>query len=234
MSAKPALITLLSRTSLFGGLAGEDLDACAGAFKQAEHAKGEMIFARGDPPTHIYLIEKGRVRLSVPAPNARKLSFRHTAAGELFGEIGALDGGPRTADAEAMTPATLHRLERGAFEALWSARPRIAAQVVAFLCERLRETTTQLEAIAVLPLEVRLAQFLLSALEGQTAPPGRRVPLELGFSQGELSHLLGASRPKVNAAMGQLEKAGAIGRTIDRLFCDPDKLSAIAKRDADD
>jgi CRP/FNR family cyclic AMP-dependent transcriptional regulator len=85
----------------------------------------------------------------------------------------------------------------------------------------------------VLPIEVRLAQFLLSALEGQTAPPGRRVPLELGFSQGELSHLLGASRPKVNAAMGQLEKAGAIGRTIDRLFCDPDKLSAIAKRDAD-
>jgi CRP-like cAMP-binding protein len=234
MSARPALIALLSRTSLFGGLAGGDMDACAAAFKQVEHLKGQMIFARGDPPTHIYLIEKGRVRLSVSAPNARKLSFRHAAAGELFGEIGALDGGPRTADAEAMTATTLHRLERSAFESLWSARPKIATQVVAFLCERLRETTNQLEAIAVLPLEVRLAQFLLSALEGQTAPPGRRVPLELGFSQGELSHLLGASRPKVNAAMGQLEKAGAIGRTIDRLFCDPDKLSAIAKRHADD
>jgi CRP/FNR family transcriptional regulator, cyclic AMP receptor protein len=65
------------------------------------------------------------------------------------------------------------------------------------------------------------------------APPGRRVPLDLGFSQGELSQLLGASRPKVNAAMGMLEQAGAIKRTLDRIFCDPGKLDEIARRAID-
>jgi len=233
MSDRLALITLLSRTSLFGGLAVEDLAACAAAFVEAHYPKGKAIFSRGEAGTHIYLVEKGRIRLSVSTAGDRKLSFRHAVAGDLFGEIAALDGGPRTADASALTAATVHTLERNAFRALWSARPTVAAQVVTFLCERLRATTTQFEAVAFLPLEIRLAQFLLSALAGRTAPAGKRVPLEIGFSQGELSHLLAASRPKVNAAMGQLEKAGAIGRTLDRIFCDPDKLAEIAKRDVD-
>ncbi|MGE3869658.1 MAG: helix-turn-helix domain-containing protein, partial [Pseudorhodoplanes sp.] len=68
------------------------------------------------------------------------------------------------------------------------------------------------------------------ALAGRSAPPGKRVPLELGFSQSELAFLLGASRPKVNAALGTLEAAGALGRTQDRLFCDPVKLADIAQR----
>jgi hypothetical protein len=50
-----------------------------------------------------------------------------------------------------------------------------------------------------------------------------------GFSQSELALLLGASRPKINVALGMLEKAGAVGRTSDRLFCDPAKLAAIAQ-----
>ena len=50
----------------------------------------------------------------------------------------------------------------------------------------------------------------------------------MAFSQGELAQLLGASRPKVNAALGALEQAGAIRRTADRLFCAPDLLARAA------
>ena len=84
--------------------------------------------------------------------------------------------------------------------------------------------------IALYPVEVRLARFLLIALKGQSSQGGKRIPLELGFSQGELAQLLGASRPKVNLALGFLEEAGAIGRTPDRLFCDPAILARIAEK----
>jgi CRP-like cAMP-binding protein len=233
MAAKRVVISLLSQTSLFGGLAADDVKACASAFEEMHFAKGETLFARGDPGSHLYLVEQGRVRLSISTLNDRTLSFRHAGPGELFGEIAALDGEPRSADASAMTPVIVHGLERMTFRTLWSARPPIAERVIAFLCDRLRETTIQFESIALLPLDVRLAQFLLSALGGRVAPAGQRVPLELGFSQGELSQLLGASRPKVNAAMGELERAGAIRKTLDRMFCDPGKLSAIARRGVD-
>jgi DNA-binding GntR family transcriptional regulator len=71
----------------------------------------------------------------------------------------------------------------------------------------------------------------LRAIEHLQAPPGRRVPLELHYSQSELALLLGASRPKINVALSALEGAGAIGRTSDRLFCDRAKLALIAQLD---
>jgi CRP-like cAMP-binding protein len=225
----PKVISLLSHTSLFGGLEPDDLAACAKAFTEKHLEKGQTLFLRGDPGTHLYLVETGRIRLAISTANGRRLSFQHATEGDLFGEIAALDGRTRTADATAITDAKVLCLERSAFRDLCAARPALGTGVVTFLCRRIRQMTTQFESVALEPLDVRLARFLLSAIGSRTAPSGRRIPLELGFSQGELSQLLGASRPKVNAAMASLEKTGAIRRTSDRLFCDPKKLARIAQ-----
>lgn len=231
MSAKDVLIPLLVRTDLFGSLGREELEACAAAFREMRFNKGELVFARGDPGTRLYIVVEGRVRLAVASEDGRELSFRHATAGDLFGEIAALDGSPRTADATALTDVIAYALERQAFRDLWSRRAAISAGVIGSLCRRLRDTSNQLEGIALHPLEVRLARFLLLALGNPQSPAGKRVPLDLGFSQGELAQLLGASRSKVNTALGTLESMGAIVRTLDRLFCDPAKLAQVARQD---
>ena len=225
------LVSLLAATDLFGRFSADELAACAAAFRPVRVKKGALLFTRGDAGTHLYIVVEGRVRLAITTEDGRELSFRHAAPGDLFGEIAALDGSLRTADATALTDLTVYALERNAFQKLWSARPGISAGVIAFLCRRLRETSGQLEAIALYPLEVRLARFLLLSLGSRSAPPGKRIPLELGFSQTELAQLLGASRPKVNTALSALESAGAIHRTLDRMFCDPVKLTHIARQD---
>lgn len=227
MSAKVA--SLLSETSLFGGLAADDLALCAQAFREKRLRRGQALFLRGDPGTHLYLVETGQIRLAVTTAGGRTLSFQVARDGDLFGEIAALDGKGRSADATAITDATLHCLEHRVFCDLWTTRPALAQRVVTFLCGRLRQMTTQFESVALQPLEVRLARFIISALGSRSAPAGKRVPMELTFSQSELAQLLGASRPKVNAAMASLEKSGALKRTMDRLFCDPEKLADIAR-----
>jgi CRP-like cAMP-binding protein len=221
----------LASADLFNVLAEDDLAACAARFRMFRFAKGQMLFGRGDVATHLYVIAEGQVRLAIATSEGRELSFQIAAVGDLIGEIAVLDGGLRTAEATALTPVTTYALERHAFRELWSSHPGIATAIISFLCWRLRDISDRLEAIALHPMEVRLARFLLVALGGRQAPPGRRVPLELGFTQGELAMLLGASRPKINVALGELEKAGAIGRTSDRLFCDPAKLASVAQLD---
>lgn len=220
---------LLSGTSLFGALAADDLAACAEAFREKHLRKGQTLFLRGDPGTHLYLVETGRIRLAITTATGRTLSFQVASEGDLFGEIAALDGKGRSADATAITDANVHCLEQGAFHDLWTKRPALATCVVTFLCGRLRQMTTQFESVALQPLEVRLARFIISAIGSRGAAPGRRVPIELGFSQSELAQLLGASRPKVNAAITALEKSGALKRTLDRMFCDLEKLAEVAR-----
>jgi len=65
--------------------------------------------------------------------------------------------------------------------------------------------------------------------EQRKAPPTAHSGL--GNGQTELALLLGASRTRINAALGVLENDGAIGRTADRLFCDKAKLAQAARMD---
>ena len=223
------VVRLVRGTELFKDLTAGDQAVCAGKFRKLRFDKGRILFTRGDAGTHLYLVADGQVRLAIGTADGRELSFQIAVAGDIIGEIAVLDGGPRSAEATALTPVTTYALERNAFRELWAAHPGISNAVIAFLCRRLRDASDRLEGVALYPMEVRLARFLLVALGDREAPPGRRVPLELGFSQGELAMLLGASRPKINVALGVLEESGAIGRTSDRLFCDPGKLALIAQ-----
>jgi len=231
MAKADQVVALLAKTELFGGLADSELQLLAENFREVRFGKGEMLFARGDPGDHLYLIAEGRVRIATSTDEGRELSFRHVTTAEILGEIGALDGGPRSAEAMALNPVVAWSLERRVLRELMSRQPAIAGRFIDFLCRRVRDTSDQLEAIALHPLHVRLARFLLVALGERQAVPGKRIPLEIGFSQGELALLLGATRPKVNEAFGTLEETGAIGRTIDRVFCDPGKLAAVARHD---
>jgi CRP-like cAMP-binding protein len=140
-----------------------------------------------------------------------------------------LDGGARTADATALTKVEAMTLQRGKLNALLEGNPRVARAAIRFLCARLRETSELAEGIALHPIEMRLARFLLSALKRQRSDAGTtHSSIELGITQGELALLIGASRQKVNAALHALEGAGAIRRARSRLFCDEAALLRVA------
>lgn len=223
-----AIAAMLGGAAIFARLSPEALLACAAEFREQRFDQGQMLFARGDAGDRLILVAEGRVRLAVTTEDGRELSVRHAVDGELLGEIAVLDGGARSADAVALTAVLAYGLRRATFEQLVARHPALSAGIIAFLCRRLRQTTDQLEGIALYSIEVRLARFLLVGLAGRKPAPGKRVPLDIAFSQGELAQLLGASRPKVNAALGSLEQAGAIHRTADRIFCDPDLLAKLA------
>jgi CRP/FNR family transcriptional regulator, cyclic AMP receptor protein len=232
-SPTDTIASLLAQTELFGTLAPNALEQIASRFHTTQFKRGQTIYERGDAGNALYLIRSGQIRFSVVSGEGRELSVRMAKAGEVIGEIAVLDRQPRTATAVALTAVTAHSLSRTELDRLLLQEPQFARNAIDFLCHRLRDTTDQLELIALYPVEVRLARFLLVALKGQSGPSGKRIPLELGFSQGELAQLLGASRPKVNLALGLLEEAGAIGRTSDRLFCDPAVLARIAEKTDD-
>jgi CRP-like cAMP-binding protein len=220
---------LLTNTSFFGPLCVEDRQAVALSMRPAAFSAGQVIFLRDDPARDLFLVRKGRVRLSILSSEGRELSLVHATQGDVFGEIALLDGGPRTANATALTEVDALSLARGALLTLMETRPRIAIAAITFLCGRLRTTDNKMEAIALYPIEARLARFLLSAIQIQS--PGAKenvVRLHLDMSQGELALLLGASRPKVNKALAALEDAEAVRRNGVELTCDLEMLRAYA------
>lgn len=229
MISKDALLDMLGRTALFGALDEAERKAVAQEMRESTFDGGQAIFARGDPGRDIYLVTSGRVRLSVLTSEGRELSFAHAEPGHIFGEIAVLDGGVRTADATAVTKVAAQTLSKGALARLIEQRTIVREAVIKFLCKRVREADHQLEGIALYPIEVRLARFFLAAARQKSDfKPGAKVVLDLPISQSELALLIGASRPKVNAALSMLEDGGAIERKDSRFTCDIDELEDIA------
>lgn len=221
---------ILEKTSFFGCLAPEDLEAVARSMRPAAFTQGQVIFFRDDEPRDLFVIRKGRVRLSILSSEGRELSLAHATEGDVFGEIALLDGRPRTANATALTEVDALSLGRSALLTLMETRPNIAMAAIAFLCDRLRSTDLRMEAIALYSIEVRLARFLLSAVQLQTpGAKGKACRLSLDMSQGELALLLGASRPKVNKALALLEEAEAVRREGAHLVCDLDILETYGE-----
>ncbi len=229
MISKDVAAEMLSKTALFRPLETEDRRAVVQEMRELVFDTNQAIFARGDQGKDIFFVMTGRVRLSVLTPEGRELSFAHAEAGHIFGEIAVLDGGTRTADATAVTKVQALGLSKVSLLRLMQTRPVVNEGVIKFLCNRVREADQQLEGIALYPIETRLARFFLAAAK-QKGPvkQGSKVVLDLPISQSELALLIGASRPKVNAALALLETNKAIIKSDGQFTCDVDELENLA------
>ncbi|MFC3182858.1 Crp/Fnr family transcriptional regulator [Cypionkella sinensis] len=195
---------------------------------------GTVIFQRGDAGEWLVALKSGRVRLSLITQGGRELTLRHAEPGDTLGELALFDQQPRSADATAVAETLGYVLARRDYDVLARTHPALTMGVARYLSRRLRETTEQLESIALYPLEARAARFLLFTLRqlnGHDLPA--RATLRLEISQTELATVLGASRPKVNRALQALADAGALIKGGDGWDCDIAALQTLAEPDAD-
>ena len=100
--------TVIERNHLFRGLPAVTLDRIATLATRRFYGKGEVIFAQSDSGGGLYGLVTGRVRISASFPDGKELFLNIMEPGDSFGEIGLLDGHPRTATASGamMKPAT--------------------------------------------------------------------------------------------------------------------------------
>ncbi len=75
---------------------------------------GEVLVAQGDPADALYVLVDGEVEVTTLGPDGL-LRLRTMAAPSYFGEIGLIQGVPRTATVTATTAATLWRIPADAF-----------------------------------------------------------------------------------------------------------------------
>ena len=231
MTETEKLAAGMASTELFGDLDDATRLLIAQEMRPVTFSNGQSIFSRGDPGRELYYIVEGRVRLSILSVEGRELAFAHASAGTVFGEIAMLDGKARTADATAVSKTKAMSLGQVALDRLLESNPHFGKCLLQFLCARLREADLQLEGVALHRIEVRLARFLLglSQQKADEVDADGLVTVNPGISQGEVALLLGASRPKVNAALTLLEDQGAIVRDGSKIRCDCEELRMVAE-----
>jgi CRP/FNR family cyclic AMP-dependent transcriptional regulator len=170
----------------------------------------QMVYCKGDPGTHVYVVTKGRVKVTVPSEDGKELTLGILEPGEVFGELAVLEGKEHAATVVALERTEVAVIERQEFLRLLEREPAIVRALLATLCARLRQTAELAQDISSLPLPRRLAKKLLALARtyGTQTPNGLRIGLHL--CQQELANLVGTSRESVNKQLGAWQAGGLI------------------------
>ncbi len=201
---------VLRRSALFAPLGDDEIDAILAHAMVTRYAEGDQIFTKGDPGNSMMAVLKGRIMISAPSTDGRQVVLTVFRDGDVFGEIALLDGKERTADATAMADCELLVVPRRELLSLLGRRPEICISLLIVLCERLRRTNEQVEDLAFLDLEARIAKVLVRLAEenGDGGAPAR--PVGVKISQRALGELVGGSRESVNKHLQDWKRSGII------------------------
>lgn len=98
------------------------------------------LFNKGETGDAMYLIETGRVRISIKDEEHKEITLTELAQGDFFGEMSLIDGRQRSADATVIDDSRLAILPRQAFLGFVRSNPDVALGMLAALTDRLRRT----------------------------------------------------------------------------------------------
>jgi uncharacterized membrane protein len=98
------------------------------------------LFRQGDKGDAMYLIESGRVRISIRDDDEQEVILAELAQGDFFGEMSIIDGRQRSADAKVIEDARLAILSRDSFLSFVRTNPDVALEMLSALTDRLRRT----------------------------------------------------------------------------------------------
>lgn len=119
----------VAETQLGRGLKTDELAILESHLDEIEFAPDAPVFRAGETADGLFVLRKGCVSVSLHGGDGRR-RLASFAQGVIFGELGLLDGGPRSADVFADETSVALKLTREAFEDIRSQRPELAAKLL--------------------------------------------------------------------------------------------------------
>lgn len=165
---------------------------------------GSDLFRQGDAADALFVLNAGALEVSILSEEGRKLTLNFLKAGTVFGEIGLLDDGPRSATVTAAENCDVLKVERRDFLNEIRSNPEFSVDMIRLCVDRLRWVNAQLEDHVFHPLEVRLARRLVYLMD--TRGEGRVLPM----SQSSLADHAGVTREAVARLLSEWKAAGIV------------------------
>jgi CRP-like cAMP-binding protein len=137
-------IVILKRTPIFSEVATDDLRVVVEEMQEEAYFKGERVFEINDPSDRMYIVLTGKIGISInPDPKVEDY-VSIVEAGGCFGEMGPLDGSPRSGTAHVIEDSQLLYLDKLKLHGLIASYPELSFGLLHGMSTRVRETSEKL------------------------------------------------------------------------------------------
>ena len=209
--------SVLAELPLFNGLSNEQLSKLGTFLRYKRVSAGAEIIRANQPGGNAYIILDGSVKIHIDQPDGSDVILAILGAGELVGEMSLADSLGRSATVVALEPVTLLSIDRVTFWDSLREMPNMTYNLVSILSRRLRLANLHTQSLVRLDIYGRVAaQLLAFAREYGSAAPNSDTLIPLRLTQSDLASMVGASRVRVNQALGFFKQRNYISINHDR------------------
>lgn len=166
------------------------------------------LFRQGDRSDHVIIVTRGRVKIATLRPGVGEIVLAERGAGDLLGELSAIDGRPRSADAVALEEVTALSLLNEDFKSFLRDQAGAAFSLLETLAYRLREADLRHVELGETDAVTRVARALRQLAEdrGESAGPWVMV----GLTDVELAAHVQTSPEEIANSLELLEAEGIV------------------------
>jgi CRP/FNR family transcriptional regulator len=137
------VLPILSEISIFAGLSDAQLHRLFELLRKTSYEAGEKVFAEGEQPGHIYIVQSGSVKLVVNCEDT-PLELIEFRKGRCFGETSVIGIQPHAATAVCVTDTELIVLSRNTLLSLYKSDLEMFSTLILNIareaCRRLAKT----------------------------------------------------------------------------------------------
>ena len=184
-----------------------------------------MILNYLDRSDDVYFITQGEVRITIYSLQGSVVTIGDLSAGEIFGEMSAIDGQPRSASIVALAHCNIASMPASAFRDFVKTEPLVGFDLARGLTQKLRSLTNRVYELSTLDVANRTRAELLRL--AKCAPRvGKAAIISPVPTQAEIASRIGSKREVVARELLRLRDLGIIERRDGALVvCDVDRLA---------
>jgi CRP/FNR family transcriptional regulator len=164
----------------------------------------------GDRADSVYVLKKGRIKLSVLAESGREIAIDLFQQGEMFGEFALIDESQRSNMAQALDDVSAWVFNKGDFMQLLERLPKLALNYIRMAGYRRRRMEKKLSDITSKDVSARICELLYELSTG--APDATCAAHEslIPLMQHDVASLIGASRQTTTSILNDLQRRSII------------------------
>ena len=196
----------LENFNLFKSLSKEKLDTLNVITHMKELQKAEPIYFAKAPSNAIFLLKKGRVKLTRTSVDGKEMIMGLVNAGEVFGEMAAMDEGERTDFAITMEPSLICAISKDDFKKFINENPELNLRLTKLIGFKLKKFSERIEELVFKDATQRVISFLLNLANENGKIIGDEIFVKPFFTHQDIAELTACSRQTVNSILTDLRE----------------------------
>ncbi len=185
------------------------------------------VVCNQDTDDDVYFVISGKVRATIFSRTGKEVAFRDMGAGEMFGDLSAIDGRPRCANVITLEESVVLNMSSSAFQDVLRGHSQVAFTVLCGLTELVRHLSDRVVEFSTLGVNNRIHAELLR-LAKEYPRDGGRVEITHPLTHADIANRVSTRREAVTKELSRLSDAGLIERRGKSLVvCDVERLARM-------